>query len=245
MISPNSFYALSITFMYVYACKCVCLCVLCVCEHSCLFMTQYLHQLHWQYYQPPLPCWASLIWNEKRSLPLTHTHPHCTNTHRRDDCVGLGSASPSLRIPHIQTNRYIICEFFYQEKIKFFKFGIICQSIRTLLCLANKASASMLFLHRLILNPFLIYFQVIFYTFIPSKYQVKNDAINYSLTVEWCHYTSIWSLCLQQTRDPQLHFSLDSYFDVFSASATGIKRYLTLMQPVDREMQDSYTFTVL
>ncbi|KAM4525021.1 protocadherin-15-like [Odontesthes bonariensis] len=50
---------------------------------------------------------------------------------------------------------------------------------------------------------------------------------------------------VEETRDPQLQFSLDSYSDVFSASATGIKRYLTLMQTVDRETQDSYTFTLL
>uniref|UniRef100_A0A3Q2GQX7 Protocadherin-related 15b n=1 Tax=Cyprinodon variegatus TaxID=28743 RepID=A0A3Q2GQX7_CYPVA len=47
------------------------------------------------------------------------------------------------------------------------------------------------------------------------------------------------------TRDPQLHFSLDSYSHIFSVSTTGIRRYLTLLQPVDRETQDSYTFTLL
>uniref|UniRef100_A0A3B5L928 Cadherin domain-containing protein n=1 Tax=Xiphophorus couchianus TaxID=32473 RepID=A0A3B5L928_9TELE len=46
-------------------------------------------------------------------------------------------------------------------------------------------------------------------------------------------------------RDPQLHFSLDSYSHVFSISTTGIRRYLMLLQPVDRETQDSYTFTLL
>uniref|UniRef100_A0A3B3DZX9 Protocadherin-15 n=1 Tax=Oryzias melastigma TaxID=30732 RepID=A0A3B3DZX9_ORYME len=50
---------------------------------------------------------------------------------------------------------------------------------------------------------------------------------------------------VEETRDPQLQFSLDSYADVFSVSASGIRRYLTLVQPVDRETQDSYTFTLL
>uniref|UniRef100_A0A3Q2DHS4 Protocadherin-15 n=1 Tax=Cyprinodon variegatus TaxID=28743 RepID=A0A3Q2DHS4_CYPVA len=50
---------------------------------------------------------------------------------------------------------------------------------------------------------------------------------------------------VEETRDPQLHFSLDSYSHIFSVSTTGIRRYLTLLQPVDRETQDSYTFTLL
>ncbi|XP_029312580.1 protocadherin-15-like [Cottoperca gobio] len=50
---------------------------------------------------------------------------------------------------------------------------------------------------------------------------------------------------VEETRDPQLQFSLDSHANVFSVSATGIRRYLTLVQPLDRETQDSYTFTLL
>ncbi|CAK6979421.1 LOW QUALITY PROTEIN: protocadherin-15-like, partial [Scomber scombrus] len=50
---------------------------------------------------------------------------------------------------------------------------------------------------------------------------------------------------VEETRDPQLQFSLDSYSNVFSVTATGIRRYLTLLQPLDRETQDSYTFTLL
>uniref|UniRef100_A0A3B5L921 Cadherin domain-containing protein n=1 Tax=Xiphophorus couchianus TaxID=32473 RepID=A0A3B5L921_9TELE len=50
---------------------------------------------------------------------------------------------------------------------------------------------------------------------------------------------------VEEARDPQLHFSLDSYSHVFSISTTGIRRYLMLLQPVDRETQDSYTFTLL
>uniref|UniRef100_A0A4W6E7D7 Protocadherin-15 n=1 Tax=Lates calcarifer TaxID=8187 RepID=A0A4W6E7D7_LATCA len=50
---------------------------------------------------------------------------------------------------------------------------------------------------------------------------------------------------VEETRDPQLQFLLDSYSNVFSVSATGIRRYLNLLQPLDRETQDSYTFTLL
>ncbi|XP_041830365.1 protocadherin-15-like isoform X2 [Melanotaenia boesemani] len=50
---------------------------------------------------------------------------------------------------------------------------------------------------------------------------------------------------VEETKDPHLQFSLDSNSNVFSVSATGIRRYLTLVQPVDRETQDSYTFTLL
>ncbi|XP_037610814.1 protocadherin-15-like isoform X3 [Sebastes umbrosus] len=50
---------------------------------------------------------------------------------------------------------------------------------------------------------------------------------------------------VEETRDPQLNFSLDSYSNVFSVSATGIRRYLTLVKPLDRETQDSYAFTLL
>nr|XP_054605170.1 protocadherin-15 isoform X3 [Nothobranchius furzeri] len=47
---------------------------------------------------------------------------------------------------------------------------------------------------------------------------------------------------VEKTRDPHLKYSLDSYSHVFSVSAHGISRYLTLALPVDRETQDSYTF---
>uniref|UniRef100_A0A7N6BH99 Protocadherin-15 n=1 Tax=Anabas testudineus TaxID=64144 RepID=A0A7N6BH99_ANATE len=50
---------------------------------------------------------------------------------------------------------------------------------------------------------------------------------------------------VEETKDPQLQFSLDSYSNIFFVTATGIRRYLTLLQPVDRETQDSYTFTLL
>uniref|UniRef100_A0A8C6WIT6 Protocadherin-15 n=1 Tax=Neogobius melanostomus TaxID=47308 RepID=A0A8C6WIT6_9GOBI len=50
---------------------------------------------------------------------------------------------------------------------------------------------------------------------------------------------------VEETKDPQLHFSLDSYSSIFAVTAAGIRRYLILMQSLDRETQDSYTFTVL
>uniref|UniRef100_H3DNK1 Protocadherin-15 n=1 Tax=Tetraodon nigroviridis TaxID=99883 RepID=H3DNK1_TETNG len=50
---------------------------------------------------------------------------------------------------------------------------------------------------------------------------------------------------VEETRDPQLQLTLDMYSDVFSVSASGIRRYLTVAQPLDREAQDSYTFTLL
>ncbi|XP_072312351.1 protocadherin-15b [Eucyclogobius newberryi] len=50
---------------------------------------------------------------------------------------------------------------------------------------------------------------------------------------------------VEETKDPQLHFSLDSYSNVFAVTAAGIRRHVTLVQPLDRETQDSYTFTLL
>lgn len=59
MISSNCLYVPSITFIYVcaYNCESVSL-TLCVCV--CLFMTQYPHWLHRQYYQPPYPAEPAL-----------------------------------------------------------------------------------------------------------------------------------------------------------------------------------------
>ncbi|XP_034563499.1 protocadherin-15-like isoform X4 [Notolabrus celidotus] len=50
---------------------------------------------------------------------------------------------------------------------------------------------------------------------------------------------------VEETRDPQLQLSLDSYSNIFSVSSSGIRRYLTLVQPLDRETQDSFSFTLL
>lgn len=50
---------------------------------------------------------------------------------------------------------------------------------------------------------------------------------------------------VEETKDPQLQFSLGSYSNIFAVTAAGIRRYLILVQPLDRETQDSYTFTLL
>lgn len=47
-----------------------------------------------------------------------------------------------------------------------------------------------------------------------------------------------------QTNDPILRISLDNYESIFSVTPHGIARYLTLVKPVDREEQKSYSFTV-
>uniref|UniRef100_A0A8D1R3S6 Protocadherin-15 n=1 Tax=Sus scrofa TaxID=9823 RepID=A0A8D1R3S6_PIG len=46
------------------------------------------------------------------------------------------------------------------------------------------------------------------------------------------------------TKDPELHLFLNDYTSVFTVTQTGITRYLTLLQPVDREEQQIYTFSI-
>ncbi|XP_064924240.1 protocadherin-15 isoform X1 [Columba livia] len=46
------------------------------------------------------------------------------------------------------------------------------------------------------------------------------------------------------TKDPQLHLFLNDYNAVFTVTQSGITRYLTLLQPVDRELQQLYTFSM-
>lgn len=41
-----------------------------------------------------------------------------------------------------------------------------------------------------------------------------------------------------------VRISLDNYESIFAVSPSGIARYLTLLKPVDREEQKSYSFTV-
>lgn len=50
--------------------------------------------------------------------------------------------------------------------------------------------------------------------------------------------------CFIQTKDPMVRISLDNYESIFAVSPSGIARYLTLLKPVDREEQKSYSFTV-
>ncbi|XP_068053147.1 protocadherin-15 isoform X8 [Anomalospiza imberbis] len=46
------------------------------------------------------------------------------------------------------------------------------------------------------------------------------------------------------TKDPQLHLFLNDYTTFFTVTQSGITRYLTLLQPVDREVQQLYTFSM-
>uniref|UniRef100_A0A671GCF7 Protocadherin-15 n=1 Tax=Rhinolophus ferrumequinum TaxID=59479 RepID=A0A671GCF7_RHIFE len=49
---------------------------------------------------------------------------------------------------------------------------------------------------------------------------------------------------VEDTKDPELYLYLNDYASVFTVTPTGITRYLTLLQPVDREEQQTYIFTI-
>uniref|UniRef100_A0A8C8BL89 Protocadherin-15 n=1 Tax=Otus sunia TaxID=257818 RepID=A0A8C8BL89_9STRI len=49
---------------------------------------------------------------------------------------------------------------------------------------------------------------------------------------------------VEETKDPQLHLFLNDYNMFFTVTPSGITRYLTLLQPVDREVQQLYTFSM-
>ncbi|CAM4603594.1 unnamed protein product [Caretta caretta] len=49
---------------------------------------------------------------------------------------------------------------------------------------------------------------------------------------------------VEETKDPQLRLFLNDYNTFFTVTQTGITRYLTLLQPVDRELQQLYTFSM-
>ncbi|XP_048362992.1 protocadherin-15 isoform X3 [Sphaerodactylus townsendi] len=49
---------------------------------------------------------------------------------------------------------------------------------------------------------------------------------------------------IEETKDPELHLFLNDYSTFFTVTQTGITRYLTLLQPVDRELQQLYTFSM-
>uniref|UniRef100_A0AC11CFN1 Protocadherin related 15 n=1 Tax=Ovis aries TaxID=9940 RepID=A0AC11CFN1_SHEEP len=49
---------------------------------------------------------------------------------------------------------------------------------------------------------------------------------------------------IEDTKDPELHLFLNDYTSVFTVTQTGITRYLTLLQPVDREEQQTYAFLI-
>ncbi|XP_016326379.1 protocadherin-15-like, partial [Sinocyclocheilus anshuiensis] len=49
---------------------------------------------------------------------------------------------------------------------------------------------------------------------------------------------------IEETKDPQLKITLNDHTSIFSITSTGITRYLTLLKPVDREIQTNYTLTL-
>ncbi|XP_053094752.1 protocadherin-15b isoform X4 [Pangasianodon hypophthalmus] len=49
----------------------------------------------------------------------------------------------------------------------------------------------------------------------------------------------------EETKDPMVRISLDNYESIFAVTPSGIARYLTLLKPVDREEQKSYSFTMM
>ncbi|KAK7148219.1 hypothetical protein R3I93_012518 [Phoxinus phoxinus] len=50
---------------------------------------------------------------------------------------------------------------------------------------------------------------------------------------------------IEETKDPQLKITLNGYTSIFTISPAGITRYLTLLKPVDREIQTNYTLTLV
>ncbi|XP_072534068.1 protocadherin-15a isoform X1 [Salminus brasiliensis] len=50
---------------------------------------------------------------------------------------------------------------------------------------------------------------------------------------------------IEESKDPQVKITLRDFTSIFSITPSGITRYLTLLKPVDRETQMSYTFTMV
>ncbi|XP_028459004.1 protocadherin-15 isoform X2 [Perca flavescens] len=50
---------------------------------------------------------------------------------------------------------------------------------------------------------------------------------------------------IEETKDPMVRITLEDYTTIFGLTPTGIIRYLRLIEPVDREKQMAYTFTML
>uniref|UniRef100_A0A3B3QYP7 Protocadherin-15 n=1 Tax=Paramormyrops kingsleyae TaxID=1676925 RepID=A0A3B3QYP7_9TELE len=50
---------------------------------------------------------------------------------------------------------------------------------------------------------------------------------------------------IEETKDPMVQISLDDYTTVFSVTPSGLMRYLKLLTPVDREVQQNYTFRMI
>ncbi|KAJ0004729.1 hypothetical protein NQD34_010943 [Periophthalmus magnuspinnatus] len=50
---------------------------------------------------------------------------------------------------------------------------------------------------------------------------------------------------IEETKDPRVTITLNDYTAVFSLTPSGLVRYLRLLKPVDRETQQTYTFTMV
>lgn len=50
---------------------------------------------------------------------------------------------------------------------------------------------------------------------------------------------------VEESKDPMVRISLDNYGSIFAVTPSGLARYLTLLKPVDREEQQSYSFTII
>ncbi|KAJ8396031.1 hypothetical protein AAFF_G00025630 [Aldrovandia affinis] len=50
---------------------------------------------------------------------------------------------------------------------------------------------------------------------------------------------------IEETKDPMVQISLGDYNTIFTVTPSGITRHLTLLKPVDREVQQTYTFTMI
>ncbi|XP_043993270.1 protocadherin-15a isoform X2 [Gambusia affinis] len=50
---------------------------------------------------------------------------------------------------------------------------------------------------------------------------------------------------IEETKDPMVKITLDDYTTIFSLTPTGIIRYLRILKPLDREIQMTYTFTMV
>ncbi|XP_042565502.1 protocadherin-15a isoform X2 [Clupea harengus] len=50
---------------------------------------------------------------------------------------------------------------------------------------------------------------------------------------------------IEETKDPQVLITLGDFTSIFTITPVGITRYITLLKPVDREKQMTYTFTLM
>lgn len=50
---------------------------------------------------------------------------------------------------------------------------------------------------------------------------------------------------IEETKDPMVTITMDDYTAIFSLTPTGLVRYLRLLKPVDREIQQTYSFTMV